>query len=364
MVGKVIPYLGMLSLQLRTYTAAYPFDVNPWGFSNGIYPLDFQISASTTPGTTPPPSYAGHIFDFEKGLTRFEVGGALVSPTYSYGKALYMPDGTFLVNAGNQGALSLKLYGDKFHFDFGVPVTRATAWQTLRETVGVNTGFAAPYAGAGLNAGCYSIYYPGYNPALTYEYEIWDGTTLFSTALAIPFSGAVNGMNLQETFPLDNANVMGWNAINAIGHGNRFLQTDFATYYTQFDPTYINPTGFDVDTFMQSDSIGMKVSSLGFIAFNKTTQTIDGVTLDGFMIRVLPNLSGYYIYRVEPRDATAATWTGLAGSWNGKFDRNNILFMINQNFATLVLYGTLDPIRQNMTRGALFRMKANNGFYR
>lgn len=319
---KTVSFKGMFGLYIRTYTDSYTGLRAIWNFDpNMLLPVDFTAYQDADDNLL---GMQGNVFDLEAGTTNFQIGNVTSGTTniLTYGKLI--PTGTRL-----QGFTYPVANTETFLFnDYPFPLGTDLKLNSFE----VNNVHTITEGG------------PNTETPLSYcnnNFETFLGVYSSGEIMEVPFylqadnrgdvyiSGDGFNAGFGNTTPLELS--LPFNGFNyGLGGPDGFFQTDFIAFASTFALEFGNPPGsFDLNAFVNSlDFDAWTITNQGFLIFNGSTETINGVTLNGFGIFIAPDFSSYQIIQIVPTDAASVNWNSSAGSEpQGKFDTTGHLFI-------------------------------------
>jgi hypothetical protein len=334
-----VPYAGLVTLKLRTYTTTYPYFRGGWNFPvNSMHPMEFNGRTLNQA----PIGCNGSLFDVNTGITSFRYGNQ-VSGGFSgdFGGAVFDNNRLAGFSFGYPNKLQCAI------FNRGITLGNSVIDPTFNLGVGFSVlggGMPASYAGSNFKTalGIYTSYLNGG----TKEFACFDNqTNLIVNNLVMP--GTYNASHgIYAIIPVNGVDYV-WCTINSLLPGPRLTITTLPNRGVDYTPNLINPPGdFDANAYINTDTPSPSITYQGWAWVFKTTQTIDGETCVGGMILVAPNWSSYKIVRFIPVDSNAASWYNPIGTVYGKFDLNGALWLKNFNNSSTLF----------VTAGSIVRM--------
>lgn len=321
-------YMGLVELDLRTYTTSYVPIASPWQFNHQtLQPMESHVWVNGNLIT----GIAGRLIELATGYSDYSFGS---NSGFSQNGFTSEP---FWYNGRVRGFLSDRILSNNvlwidYPAVFGQNISRSDFKVLQVHTLPffTNTGFFQANTN-GDNQGNGGVGYAGGVVSLNEEWYRFDGQS---------FSQSQPGFSIGVQTNFSIAGCMGYNGweycimnINSFAKGFRLLQTDFNNTAVRLITNFQNPPSstFDADTEMNTDSLPTEPTYQGWLTLFKNTYVVEGKTCVGLGVLVAPDFSKYWLIRFSPLDATAFNWTTQIGTVRGKFDLGNAMFIKNAN---------------------------------
>lgn len=322
-------YMGLVELDLRTYTTSYVPIASPWQFNTQtLQPMESHVWTSNNIIT----GMAGRLIELATGYSNYSFGSNSGLNQNNFTSEPFWYNGRVRGFLSDSTSSRNVLWVD-YPAMFGQNITRTDFKVLQLHTLptGTNTGFFISN-GNGNNQGNDGVAYAGSVVALTEEWYRFDGQS---------FSKSQPGFSIGIQSSYSIAACMGYNGyeycimnLGTFAKGFRLLQTDFNNTAIRLITSFQNPPNstFNADTQMNVDNLPTEPTYQGWLTLFKNTYVVEGKTCVGLGVLVAPDFSKYWLIRFTPVDATAVNWTINIGDVHGKFDLGNAMFIKNANF--------------------------------
>jgi len=348
-INTICPYKGLLKTDIYTFSSTY---VSPSGGNwnptlNAIMNIDGPYAYVSPDGQT---------FMGMKGNVISKSGG--ITP-FSFGTS---------VGAIGLNAIRIVYQGGSLHGFYAVinPIAGVDLYyfaQTMPlDGIGINIpGLPATinkiFHVQGTNSAIFSPYLPvGFQIVDSFPLEtsfLWSARNgLDDISGYVTESGfAASGDPLSGLGPLYGGVVVPFNDFNYVllppdQSVKQQLVTDFVNGGNFYPVTFINPPGdFDLDTMMKTavNYPTIRPSLNGFQFVVNATKNINGVTVNGFVVAIQPDFSGYYIIQINGTDANSKNWNGFSGLVHSVIGYDDILMLKPNNNVNLI-FSSINPI--------------------
>lgn len=350
-VANLFPYcayLGRIDIYLRTYTTTYAPLKAGWTWNpNSLVPMDFdgwQVGVNTPI----PTGFHARLIDLETGYTDLTVGTLTGVRNQNWPPLCWKDD---YLTGWYTGTSNITSYTCSYYMPYS---GQAETIGALNMSGGISVPSQANTQIPGLNCepnwvladgsifgssvvsleNFYSKFrgYAGGPKIDTYD-EALSGCHFVSVTGVLNCMVPYNGANYCWTKNLSGGNVT-YNVI----------QTDFQTFANYLLMTMQNPAQSTLDfnaKFRSSLASGDTEATLfGFLAIYNDTITVDGVTMAGYAVLFLPDLSGWYLLNMIGIDDNAVNWSNHLGNPQAIFDRSGAIWIKNANMDSTLWVGT------------------------
>jgi hypothetical protein len=327
----LVPYLGMMTVGLRTYTTTYaPFNAAAWDFNDHAkYAMEFTGFLNNTVHI--PIGFYANLIDSVTGYTTISVGdntpanadidfGTLAWDGMQLGGFCFGEVGTDTANAVLYPAINGMPYTASFNSRFSI-------FAGLQP----NSQFPYPYTGANWYAPDGGIYTSGENQLAQTAWELYNNGTAGGNI------ANVGTLNYHVNNGVNYKGATYWQVKNPVDNTDRnILMVSASMGANAVGPlpvTFVTPPGcsVNIDTLLtQSINYG-RIAPNGFLFVTGNVMTLGPLTLNGYGIFINADYSGYRIIQFIPADTGSANWFGLAGDYHAKFDQHGAMWIKNVN---------------------------------
>lgn len=374
-------FLGIRNVYLRTYTQTYaPFNIGWQWHPNSLYPMEFcgYIDAAQTPR-----AIEARLIDLVTAYTTLAVGNkaGLVLNNDEFGPLCYdyirnqlagfIVGGIVQTKAPAVCAFNMPFTGNAYILPNFQPVAAPITFSNA-----ANTGLPNPGCGINWYASSGAVYCSS-EDNLVISSNLWTRALQFNSTDHI--GNAANGLLFPTSgrygAAIPNYNGADWIlAANSLGGVNNYnvIQTNYRTASNYFLASgVVNPASSTINfnTFLQdSANQGFNASVNSWLQTFNTTQTFNGVVMNGWGLEVAPDFSGYTILNFIPTDPVAANWNNDGQAKPIKKDRYGNIWMKKATVDGLLLVaGNAPPGIATLTLGHEIpptNLPQNPGLYR
>lgn len=329
-----VPFLGIISVPIKTYTSSYTGLTNPWGFDNqNIEPIELRTYIN---GSSNWKGSKGNVLT-RSNITPFNIGDTTSGGTTN-GACAWIKNQLFVMGSihGTAGPSEPNAAVFPFPRD-GVGLTQPTLIPTILKVLPnlSNTGCPANSVGWGGEAAgvtTHGIRY-SYLISLASYNGVWDGINNYDY---FPIKSTLDGSTHATTSVLP-----GFGAKNRIliGHNgsglldNMWANQSFSEATVAYSATFVEPptSDFVFNTYIHTNRDNSRVCKYGWLLIDRSTKTVNGVTLVGCGVLILPNLQGYYLLQITGTDTLSNAWASNLGTTSGAIGVDGDLFMKSSN---------------------------------
>lgn len=313
-----VPFLGIVNVPIQTYTTTYTPIAAGWElYGPSMEAMEFNAwgSGASFQGAKGNIFTRAHITPFSIGIFTGSLNTSVYGSCGWFNNILCVigaVQGTFLPEP-NGITTPLPLDG----VGVTIPSPALTVLKVMPNLSNTTTpapaiNWGGTHAALGVLGARYS-----YRINLDDFCGVWDGVTnVQGTQVCPPFSGTnpligcIPNPSVQTSSIFIPSQVS--NNTAPISLQSNLLQAD--QFQTAIFEAPASST-LDFNAFMHSATsiLFFRPTSLGFLQINTDSITVNGVTLAGYGILILPNFAGYYLLKITGTDALSLTWATAPG---------------------------------------------------